>query len=91
MSVFSFLVTAGFEPTSLSLGGGRFNRYPILTPPLYLEEGGGGGTASLKVATRCQTAAPAFQALLRITSLLKTSLYRSSLPESSCGLVAWRP
>ena len=29
---FAFLVAAGFEPTSLSLGGGRFNCYPILTP-----------------------------------------------------------
>ena len=28
---FPFLVAAGFEPTSLSLGGGRINRYPILT------------------------------------------------------------
>ena len=40
MSVFfPFLVAAGFEPTSLSLGGGRLNRYPILTPqnPLHLK------------------------------------------------------
>ena len=29
---FPFLVAAGFGPTSLSLGGGRLNRYPILTP-----------------------------------------------------------
>ena len=37
-SVFSFLVAAGFEPTSLSLRSGRFNRYPILTPHLSLKE-----------------------------------------------------
>ena len=35
MSVFSFLVAAGFEPTSLSLGGGCLNHYPILTPLGY--------------------------------------------------------
>ena len=32
-SVFSFLVAAGFEPTSLSLRSGCINRYPILPPP----------------------------------------------------------
>ena len=32
MSVFSFLVAAGFEPTSLSLQSGRINRYTMLTP-----------------------------------------------------------
>ena len=31
-SVFSFLVAAGFEPTSLSLRSVYLNRYPILTP-----------------------------------------------------------
>ena len=40
-SVFSFLVAAGFEPTSLSLGSGRINRYTILTPQFVY--GGGGG------------------------------------------------
>ena len=35
-SVFLFLVAAGFEPTPLSLGSGRLNRYPILTPPIYV-------------------------------------------------------
>ena len=34
MCDFSFRVAAGFEPTSFSLRSGRFNRYPILTPPL---------------------------------------------------------
>ena len=33
MSIFSFLVAAGFEPTSLSLRSGYINRYPILNPP----------------------------------------------------------
>ena len=32
VSFFSFLVAAGFEPTSLSLPSRRINRYPILTP-----------------------------------------------------------
>ena len=36
MSVFSFLVAAGFEP--LSLGGRRLNRYPILTPQRKFKE-----------------------------------------------------
>ena len=31
-SVFSFLVAAGFEPTSWSLPSGRLNHYPILNP-----------------------------------------------------------
>ena len=31
-SVFSFLVAAGFEPTSWSLPSRRLNHYPILTP-----------------------------------------------------------
>ena len=31
---FSFLVAAGFEPMSLSLGSGHLNHYPILTPRL---------------------------------------------------------
>ena len=30
--LFPFLVAAGFESMSLSLGSGRLNRYPILTP-----------------------------------------------------------
>ena len=32
MPAFSFLVAAGFEPTSLSLRSRRLNRYPILSP-----------------------------------------------------------
>ena len=32
MCVFSVPVAAGFEPTSMSLGGGCLNLYPILTP-----------------------------------------------------------
>ena len=38
-SVFSFLVAAGFKPTSLSLQNGRLNRYPILTPQTLAPEG----------------------------------------------------
>ena len=35
-SIFLFLVAAGFEPTSLSLRSGRFNRYTMLTPHGYV-------------------------------------------------------
>ena len=38
---FPFLLAAGFEPTSLSLGGGRLNRYPILTLEHGLQHNGG--------------------------------------------------